>query len=520
MNANGFRPLLLSLLLAAPVHAFTGGIPLPIANSGFVMVRGAGANCTAVALTPDLLITAKACIEGDEVQHPELLGWFMGEQDSDDNPVREVAFDAANLFALLRLSKPLVMNGKGVPLYGGEDAALTDLRCVSFGPVLPVPYFAYGDMLAFQDFHVIGMIAGGFETFPVPLLHPLDIGGACFRAGTDELAGLFVPTQPAPFFGGIIVGIARARAFITEFRATFEVVAAQSGLCLGNVPNGTHVWQLPCIAGGQPGRVNQEWSLRRHGNHFMIRPARFPELCLGAAPGNRGEGAPIVFFGCPPPLINGSSPWLLPSEPRADQLWDIAQTSGDGLELQNVGTRKCLDVPGNSRLAGTVLTQSTCHSGGVNQRFFINVDRFEGGTHRLASFADPLQCIDVAGGATADGTPILGFDCHGGENQQFELLRDGTTHNQLIARGLGSLGLSCVSGPAPAAGTALVQLQCAPGLGQEWLFRWLPNGIGYRLHSRRDANQCLTRPAGAPSGAPLVEALCSGEAASQRWIAQ
>jgi len=258
MDAQRLLLFALALFFAAPAaQAFSGGTQIPVENSGFVLVRSAGATCTAVALTPDLLLTARACVGTSEAQNPEMIGWFMGAQDSDDNPVREVSYDVVQQspFALLRLTRPLVMNGKGASIYGGEDAALTDLRCYSFGPTGNTSYFSYGDTLAHLDVRVTGLAGPGLVTSPSPALHPLDVGGACFRANTNELAGLYVPDFLAPA-GGYIVGISRARAWITEFRATFELVSARSGLCIGNVPNGARLWQLPCVPGGQPGRLD------------------------------------------------------------------------------------------------------------------------------------------------------------------------------------------------------------------------------------------------------------------------
>ena len=503
-------------LLSAPALAFQGGTEIPVDRSGFVLLRSAGATCTAVALTPDLLISARACVGGSEAQNPEMLGWFMGEQDSDDNPVREVSFDLVqdSPFVLLRLTRPLVMNGKGAPIYGGEDRALTGFRCYSFGPTRPTLSASYGDVLAYVDLRVTGMRAGGFTTDPAPALDGLDIGAACFRAGSNELAGLYVTD---PIFGGVIVGIARARGWITEFRAAFELVGAQSGLCIGNIPNTTRIWQLPCVAAGQPGRIDQELYLRRFGTHYLIRSGRFPEMCLGAIRGNIGNPAPVRFYGCPPPLDNGSAPWNLPTRPRIQQLWDIGVSTGDRLELRNAGDGLCLEVPGSSRLPGAVLQLGTCRSSGASQQFYFNVTRFEGGTHRVSAFPgfSNGKCAD----ATGDGLPIRSADCTGAASQQYELIPGGSGHDQLIALSLGALGLGCVS----ASGSSVVQRACAPGLGQEWLFRWLTPLLGYRVRSR-DSDRCLTNPVSAGGAAPaLTTGVCvsSGAAVSaQRWIAQ
>ncbi|HKR85514.1 MAG TPA: RICIN domain-containing protein [Terriglobales bacterium] len=504
------------LTILTPAHGFPGGVPYDVERSGLVLLRGSEADCTAVAVTADLLLTARKCLGDAEAQNPEMIGWFMGKQDSDDNPVREVSFDAQSRFALLRLSKPVVINGRGISLYGGEDSALTDFRCYSFGPTR-ASVFSYGATLSFQDFHVTGMAAGGFITNPNPPIQPLDIGGACFRASTNELAAMYLSSDRT----GMLVGIARARGWITEFRATLEVIAEHSGLCLGSVPNGALIWQSPCLPGDHPRRRDQQWNIRRYDpSSFQIRSTSYPRLCLGGPPSNStGYAADAVLFSpCAPPLTNGSAPWNLPTTPRREQLWAIIPTDGDAVEVKNVFSGNCLDVPGDSRTLA-VLYQSGCNQGG-NQRFLINVDRFEGDRHRLVSF-NTTQCADVPSGSLARGTPVQGYDCHGAENQQFQVLRDGTSHNQLIRR-LGDIPL-CVSAPISVPSNPVVQLQCGAGRGQEWLIRWLPTNIGYRLRSAYNLNQCLTRPAAAQSGTLLFTGACTqviGEDAplSQRWI--
>ena len=524
MNAPGiyrrliFAAVCVVLSSVTPAQGFPDGTAYDAERSGFVLLRGSDFSCSAVALTPDLLLTAKKCLSGPETQNPEMIGWFMGKQDSDDNPVREVYGDIQSGFALLRLSRPLVIDGNGISLYGGEDTALTDFRCYSFGPTRPSVFY-YGGTLSYKDFHAVGMAAGGFITEPNPPIDLLDIGGACFRANSRELAGMYLPATMAT---GMLVGIARTRGWITEFRATMEVIAEQSGLCLGNVPNSARIWQSPCLPGNDSRRRDQLWNLRRYdSSSFQIRSVRNPNLCLGGSAANfTVYGADVVlFYPCAPPLTNGSAPWNLPTTPRREQLWTITSRNGDAVELRNVMSGNCLNVPGESRTLAT-LNQSRCNQG-PNQRFLINVDQFEGGTHRLVSFSNPTQCADVPSASLADGVPIQGYRCHGAENQQFELLRDGTSHNQLIRRINGVP--SCIGVPLSGSGHQVIQGQCAADHGDKWLVRWLPSNIGYRLHPAHDPNQCLTNPPVAPPGPFLLTRPCInviGEPAmfSQRWI--
>lgn len=42
--------------------------------------------------------------------------------------------------------------------------------------------------------------------------------------------------------------------------------------------------------------------------------------------------------------------------------------------------------------------------------------------NRTLRSAAPVTCLDVANGGTTDGTPVLGWDCQGSINQQFDVV--------------------------------------------------------------------------------------------------
>lgn len=72
---------------------------------------------------------------------------------------------------------------------------------------------------------------------------------------------------------------------------------------------------------------------------------------------------------------------------------------------------KCVD---HSRSGYKGMITYPCH-GEPNQQFTLSRNRImvEG------------QCLDIAGGRTEDGTPVIAYACHGGKNQQW--YRDGRT---------------------------------------------------------------------------------------------
>ncbi|GIF62258.1 hypothetical protein Ais01nite_02930 [Asanoa ishikariensis] len=95
------------------------------------------------------------------------------------------------------------------------------------------------------------------------------------------------------------------------------------------------------------------------------------------------------------------------------QVWDCHNNANqqfiqNGAALQVMG--KCLDVPVNAA-AGTRLQIWDCH-GGANQQWVFN------GNGTISSAQTGL-CLDVNGGATANGSAVIVWNCHGGSNQRW-----------------------------------------------------------------------------------------------------
>ncbi|MFP2959395.1 ricin-type beta-trefoil lectin domain protein [Myxococcus sp. 1LA] len=72
------------------------------------------------------------------------------------------------------------------------------------------------------------------------------------------------------------------------------------------------------------------------------------------------------------------------------------------------------------------------------------------------------KCLDVAGGAFANGTPVLLWDCHGGPNQKWLLADNGTLMGDHFK-------CATVKDNNPAAGTPIVMSDCIDGkASQQW----------------------------------------------------
>ncbi|MDQ3790309.1 MAG: ricin-type beta-trefoil lectin domain protein, partial [Actinomycetota bacterium] len=149
--------------------------------------------------------------------------------------------------------------------------------------------------------------------------------------------------------------------------------------------------------------------------------------------------------------------------------------------------------------AGTTTLYLT-FSGGSGFLFDVDSFRFgttaSGGTTRITGIGG--KCVDVNGGATADGTKIQLWTCTGGTNQQWT--RDGGT--------LRSLG-KCMTATGTADGS-LVQLStCNGGSGQNWTTQ--------ADSTIRNGTKCLDANGGSSAdGTQLIVWTCNG-GANQRW---
>ena len=110
----------------------------------------------------------------------------------------------------------------------------------------------------------------------------------------------------------------------------------------------------------------------------------------------------------------------------------------------------CVDVQDGMTADGTPIVLFQCH-GSPNQRWFIGHGQIS------ESFG---SCLDVQGSAAVDGASIILVTCNGRASQQWRVV-DG----QIV--GLGNKCLDSKDGRA-ADGTALVLSACSPAISQRW----------------------------------------------------
>ncbi|WP_212828884.1 RICIN domain-containing protein [Catellatospora sp. TT07R-123] len=117
---------------------------------------------------------------------------------------------------------------------------------------------------------------------------------------------------------------------------------------------------------------------------------------------------------------------------------------------------RCVDVPNSATANGTQVQLWDCH-GGTNQRWTYTASR------QLTVYGN--KCLDANGSGTGNGTAVIIWDCNGQANQQWNVNSNGTITG--VQSGL------CldVSGQATANGTKIQLWSCHGGANQQWTLR-------------------------------------------------
>jgi glucosylceramidase len=108
---------------------------------------------------------------------------------------------------------------------------------------------------------------------------------------------------------------------------------------------------------------------------------------------------------------NQSFTYTLPARTTATFTWTGTQAGGGGGSTGQITglAGKCVDVAGAATATGTPVQLYTCNGTGAQQW-----TRGSDGTVRALG-----KCLDIAGPSTADGAKTHLWDCHGGASQQW-----------------------------------------------------------------------------------------------------
>ncbi|MEU8001933.1 ricin-type beta-trefoil lectin domain protein [Catellatospora sp. NPDC049111] len=147
---------------------------------------------------------------------------------------------------------------------------------------------------------------------------------------------------------------------------------------------------------------------------------------------------------------------------RSVESKSIVRREGSGgggqQNVQLVGGQsgRCVDSPNSATANGTQLQLWDCH-GGTNQRWTYTSGK------QLTLYGN--KCLDASGAGTTNGTAVVIWDCHGGTNQQWNVNANGTISS--VQSGL------CVdaTGAGTANGTKIVLWSCNSGANQQWSLR-------------------------------------------------
>jgi hypothetical protein len=110
-----------------------------------------------------------------------------------------------------------------------------------------------------------------------------------------------------------------------------------------------------------------------------------------------------------------------------------------GQQLVGQGSNRCLDIAGGGSADGTPVQLWDC-DGGANQKW----------SPASGQLVNPQtgKCLDVAGGGTANGTQVRLWSCNGTGAQQWQLNGNGTVTNPQSGRCLDATGQRTANGTA------------------------------------------------------------------------
>jgi uncharacterized protein (DUF1800 family) len=128
---------------------------------------------------------------------------------------------------------------------------------------------------------------------------------------------------------------------------------------------------------------------------------------------------------------------------------------------------KCLDVSGASHDDLAPVIQWDCHTGENQQWSFESV---AGGYYRI-TVRHSGKALDVSGASLDDAAPVIQYTPHGGENQQWSLEPLGDGYYRLVARHSGKA--LDVSGVSQENGASVIQYTLHGGANQQWFLRGL-----------------------------------------------
>ncbi|MCI3241892.1 ThuA domain-containing protein [Streptomyces spinosisporus] len=145
------------------------------------------------------------------------------------------------------------------------------------------------------------------------------------------------------------------------------------------------------------------------------------------------------------------------TQPPADSISETAWYT-----VRNTANGTCVDAKAAATANGTAIQQYACNGTTAQQYQFRTTDS---GYVRVSARGNPQQVLDVTDRSTADNAPVQLWSYSGGQNQQWQPVREAAGRYHFVARHSGR----CLSAAATAAdGLRLTQRTCDGSAAQSF----------------------------------------------------
>ena len=487
---------------AGRAHALVNGRAIDAEGSGFVHLHGAMSTCTGTLIAPDTVLTSKACFTPAEVLHPDLAGWFMGSDDSDKNPLREIHTHPSLDAAVVRLTHPIASRGSApFDLYPLESAQLVAARmtCNGYGPLTGTPQFVYGTQLTSGELTVLSANATTLNVNNSVVIGGYDQGGGCTVAheGRTVLAGVMgVRISPIGFTETANpTSVAALRRLIAAFATWHELGASDTGMCIGvpkeSLERGAMLELAAC-----DGRPDQSWEMKALDSGNVEIRAKHSNQCLTS------DGFAIQQTTCAGEITE-THPARLPKQRRAEQMWQATTLPGGFVELMSVSKPgMCIDLPAGKSAPGARPTLTACNKTSRSQSWRVDATTLDAKDHRLAG---PLGCASAK--EARSGGQVSTDGCSGKDRQLWRFEHSEGPYFRVRSRE--GRYARCIS--TPASGAGLQETDCqGTAENQKWRIEWQAKG-DYVLRAKQ-GGQCMVR-----SPQALEHKPCDPNDAKQLW---
>ncbi|MFG2789804.1 ThuA domain-containing protein [Streptomyces sp. NPDC048419] len=145
------------------------------------------------------------------------------------------------------------------------------------------------------------------------------------------------------------------------------------------------------------------------------------------------------------------------TQPPADSISETAWYT-----VRNTGNGTCVDAKAAATANGTAIQQYGCNGTTAQQYQFRTTDS---GYVRISARGNPQQVLDVTDRSTADNAPVQLWSYSGGQNQQWQPVRESAGRYHFVARHSGR----CLNAAASASdGVQLTQRTCDGSAAQSF----------------------------------------------------